>query len=232
MSEDQKPPIGQEADPYKNLKSEFDRKLQGLNDIIAKQNAEAAQQYTAILETIKATKQATTSPIDDDKTLEQLSYNEPAKYAKVVEERAARAAESAASKIAAAAQERQLVLSQMISDYPELNDQSSELYQRAVQMSRTLPRDQQDSPNSVKAVIREAAAELGILTKAKRSGSGDFSLGGSRSTGGPSSSSGSKGKIDDKTLAFAEAMGMNIEDPKYLERLEKASKRDTWTRYK
>lgn len=231
-SSDQSGTVVSEQDPVKNAKAEFDRKLQAINDQIAAQNQFYAEQFTSLQNAIKSTKAVEQSP-QEDKALEQLAYNEPAKYAKVVQERATSAATEAATRIAQAQSERQNFLVQMVAEYPELNDPSSDLYQKVINETKTLSSSDAANNRVLKGVIAATAADMGVLPKSRRTaGNDNFTLGGSRSGGASNSSARSKQeKLPSETLAFAEAIGMKINDPKYIERLEKASRRKNWSKY-
>ena len=39
-----------------------------------------------------------------------------------------------------------------------------------------------------------------------------------------------KNKVDDSTLAFAQLLGKDVNDPKYIERLQKAASRTRWSK--
>lgn len=217
-----------DQDTVKNVKSEFDRKLQAVNDQIAAQNQFMTSQFNEIMNAVKA---KPALPDTSDKDLENLSYNNPAQYAKVVEQKAAVAAEAAASRITTAQNERQNMLIQLTAEYPELSDASSEMYQKVVAQSKALGTNY--TPSEIKSLIRDVAADVGILPKNKRpaASTDGFSLGGTRSTGAPRGGE-PRAKVDEKTLLMAQLLGRDINDPKVLKGLEEATQRDTYNRYR
>lgn len=222
-----------EQDATKNVKAEFDRKLQAINDQIAAQNQFYAEQFNNIQNLIKETK-APASSVDSDKELEKMYYDEPAKFTKTVTDRATRAAEDAANRIASAQAERQTLLTQMVAEYPELNDTTSEMYQKVMVESKKLSKDEQANNLIIKGLIHATAADTGILPKSKRatSGSDGFSLGGSRGSGSGTPRKSGDTQIDDKTLLFSQLLGRDVNDPKVRKGLEAAVKRDTYNKYR
>ena len=214
-------------DPIKNIKAEYDRKLDAVNAQIAEQNKFMMDQFNQIMNAVKKP----AAPAQTDKELEKLAYDDPAKYADVVAKRATDAATEAAARITQANNERQAVLAQLTAEYPELADATSSMYQKVVQQSKSLGSNY--STSEIRSLIREVAADEGLLPKAKRPAAtgGDFSLGGTRS-GSQSRQSAQAKELDERTLQFAELMGMNVKDPKTVERLKQSANRKTWNRYR
>ncbi len=219
-----------DADPVKNVKSEFDRKIQAIQEQIAEQNRFNVEQFNQILSAVKTTKPS--EPDTSDKDIENLAFNEPAKYAKLVEDRARVAAESAATRMSDAQSARQNMIIQLAQEYPELNDPSTEFYQKVSAQSKSLGSNY--TPSEAKALIREVAADVGLLPKAKRqtSNAGDFSFGGSRGGAGSGADRSKKAEVSADTLLVAQLLGRDIKDPKVLKGLEEATKRDTYNKYR
>jgi hypothetical protein len=168
-----------------------------------------------------------------DEQIEELSYRDPKGYARAVSLRAeARAAAMIDQKLGAQ-QQVNSTMSALINDYPELGDQSSELSKRAVSIYQSLPAHIKADPIAYKAAVRDAAAELGLQVKTKRSSnqsSDNFST--SSSQGSKPSQRNASPKVDPGVVAIAERLGLNTSDPKVIERLAQRSQRNDWTRFR
>lgn len=210
--------------------AEFARKTSKL----AEENAALSQkldQLTALIQQQRtggnSSAQATG---DDEANLEELIYKDPKAYAKAVEARAVRKADEMINSRLQTQNEAQSVLAQLAADYPELNDSSSELTKKAVSIYNSLPANQRSNPLAYKIAVRDAAADMGVLVKSKRkqSNSDDFAM--DSGSGGSSSRPQSKGseKVDNRSLAFAELLGLNVNDEKVVKRLQERSKRKNW----
>lgn len=172
--------------------------------------------------------------------LAELAYKDPAAFAQAVEDRVNRKVDQTINAVTQRTQLSNQVLNQMVSDYPELSDSSSELTKRATDLYSRLTPQQQADPNYYKVAIRDAAAELGVMVKSKRPVSNNNGDDGSY-TGGGSSSSNSASRdnrrrstepeLSEATLAFAELSGLNTKDPKVIASLKQRATRKKWTKY-
>ena len=131
-------------------------------------------------------------------------------------------------------QRQQSEIAALVSNFPELSDSSSELSQAAIQAYNNLSPQEKGMPGAYKLAVQGAALELGILPKSKRNTkqvtneSDDI---GSRTNNDHKSNSRTKTpKLDDSTLEFAKLLGKDINDPKYIERLQKANSRTRWSK--
>lgn len=177
---------------------------------------------------------ASTSLADiSDEKLEELSYKDPKLYAKAVEAKAEKKASAMIDQRLYAQDQSNRVMGQLIGDYPELNDQSSDLSRKAVELYNQLPAHIKADPIAYKTAVRDAAADLGMLPKSKRTKTddGSYTASGTQSTGQRSTSQQQKQKVSDATLEFAERIGVNIKDPKVVERLTKRAERKNWGRF-
>lgn len=127
----------------------------------------------------------------------------------------------------------------LASQYPELSDGSSELTKAALQSYNQLSNEEKASPLAYRAAVQAAALELGLLPQNKRKQqkqvmdeTEDFGGTNSNQNSRPQNNSKKGGKVDAATLAFAQALGKNVNDPEYLKRLEKASGRGSWGKFK
>lgn len=130
------------------------------------------------------------------------------------------------------------LLSQMVNEYPELSDASSELTTKAVDIYKKMSAQERSNPMAYKTAVRDAAAEVGLLPKAKRKQSANadndqFTFGGSGQGGaGEGQRRGGKPKdLDPNTIAIAELFGLKTEDPKVIERLKGRAQRKNWNKY-
>lgn len=212
----------------KNQHSEFDRKIKNIQSLIEEQN----KNFSTVLNTIASAPSVKAKP---DKKLQELIYDDPEEYARIVSENAKKEALDQVNRVVGQQQQQQLVLNQLVSDYPELADQNNEMTKRAIDIFKGLSDGEKAMPNSYKLAVREAAAEYGVLPSSKRGNrSGEdftFSGGGQRS-GTQQQQDIRNTKLSDATLAFAQAIGKNTDDPKYMERLKKAAARKDWTRFR
>jgi hypothetical protein len=223
-----------QSDPLTSIKSEFSRKTQKL----AEDNQKLSQQLNEITQLLQKqtgpSKPANSSATEED-DLEDLAYRDPKGYARKVREQATQEATRVVSQQLNQQQQSQAVLNQLVADYPELSDASNELTVKAVEIYKNLSDDEKRSPSAYKIAVRDAAADLGVLPKSKRkstSGDDNFSFGGSSSSSGNAPSrSKSGGDLDQRTLAFAEMVGLNIKDKKVVDRLKQRSQRKSWSKY-
>ena len=168
-----------------------------------------------------------------EEQLEELSYNNPKSYARAVEIRATTKASALIDRRINEQQQTGMVMSQLIAEYPELGDTNSELSLKAVSMYAQLPNHIKNDPAAYKMAVRDAAADLGLLTKSKRKGSaddGDFALGSNTGKGQPRGPKKSEA-VDDKTLEMAERLRLNIRDPKVVARLKTRTERKNWGKF-
>jgi hypothetical protein len=135
--------------------------------------------------------------------------------------------------------QRQGQLSALVQNYPELQDANAELTKKAVENYSRLSNEEKMSPNAYRFAVQDAAAELGVLAMSKRSNNKNDDDGdsfttnsGSYNSNKPSSKQNRNSeKIDEATLAFAQAIGKDTSDPKYIESLKKIkAERKNWNR--
>lgn len=214
------PPEGGTPPPaderLKNLQAEFSRKLDNTNAQLA--------QLMAKLQAPAPTQQQPdkkVSVFDDEEGYAERIKRETAAEIK----RELQAQQEAQARV-------QSTVQTILRDFPEANDESHPLTQRAREIYASLGDAEKANPAAMRTAVLEAAAEQGLKPKSKRSDSDNdgFSLGGSGGTSKPRPKSGDQ--IDQATLEFAERLGMPINDPKYIERLKDASKRKDWKHYK
>lgn len=223
---------GTEADPIKNLKSEVSRKFDNIsaaNAALAQQNAEIKAQLDALVASQRSTNTEVT-PSKGKKAPDM--YDDPEGYAQYVAEIATRAATDNANRTVNSNNEFNSTVAQLTSEYPEFQNNTSELSLETLKIFNSLPKNEQNS-RGIRYAAREAAAIHGIVPVAKRartSNPDDFDHKGSG--GGQRPPAPKKTKLDPNALEFAKLMGKDINDPKYIESLTKAAQRDSYNKYK
>ena len=219
---------GQEGgvpDPLKNLKAEFGRKFENITEQLARQNDEMRRALESL-----ATKQAPAAPAEEvDPIVDPVRYKERVK---------AETKEEILSEIDhrnALSQATTAEVMKMQSLYPEFSQENSEAARVALQKFQALPKHLKGTPEGARLVLRDTADELG-LTPVSRRKSGqdgdDYSVSSSGGGGSSRSRREREPKVDDKTLAFAELIGLNVNDPAVRKGIEERAKRDSWTKYR
>lgn len=224
-----------QADPIKNLHAEFSRKTSKLTQ----ENLRLSQQLeqvVSLLQQQQAPSKAAASSQSEDGDLEDLAFSNPKAYAQKVTQRATQEASRVVSQQMQQQQQSQAVLNQLVNDYPELSDSNSELTTRAVEFYKQLSEQERTSPSAYKIAVRDAAADLGVLPKSKRKGGGsdDYTMSSSSSSGmsgGKSQNRQRDAEVEQKSLAFAKLLGMDINDKKVVERIKQRSQRKSWGSY-
>lgn len=204
---------------------------------IQQENQRLSQQIEALTQSIVSSRSSqATGTTPQEENLEDLAFKDPRAYAAKVTERATQQAQRVVSETLTQQNRSNQILGQLVSDYPELNDANSELTTKAVSIYKQLSEQERSNPLSYKAAVRDAAAELGVLPKSKRSTAqeGEFQFSASNPRGEQSSQSQSRRKdaeLDNRTVAFAKLIGLNTEDKKVQERLKSRQTRKNWNRY-
>ncbi len=213
MSEsNEKPPAEGVAAPNQeilNLKAEMNRKLDNAN-----------AQLLAAIESLKPKAK------EEPKTKVSVLDDEDA-----FEERIVERAVSTAQRITQEQSRTQAKISQLYTDYPELNDPDHAFSKKADEYYRGLSAEDKKNPVALEAAVYRAATETGMKPKKSRGDDGDgFSLGGS--TGGTRAAAKKKDtEVSDTMVAIGALMGVDYNDPKRKESLKQAAKRKKWNTY-
>jgi hypothetical protein len=224
------PPDEKAPRSTESVAAELNRKT----DKLAAENQALAQKLEQALALITQQNNANRQPQGGaemtEEQLADLSYSDPKAYAREVSKRAEQRASALIDARLNQQNQTQVVMGQLINDYPELGDTNSPLSKKAVEIYNQLPNEMKSNPIAYRTAVRDAAAEEGLLPKSKRKSSSndDFSLGGSNGTrGNPKKDA----EIDARTLEMAERMGLNITDKKVAERLKQRSQRKNWGKF-
>lgn len=206
---------------FKNLQAEMNRKTSNLDSKLEQINQQL-QQLSLLGSNVQTPQNNNTRP---DPLIE------PEAYERYIEQKM----ESRLNDRFSNQQKQQSEIASLVSNFPELSDSSSELSQAAVQAYNNLSPQEKGMPGAYKLAVQGAALDLGILPKSKRvennkakSNESD-DIGARSSNEGRNSSKGKNQKLDDSTLEFARLLGKDVNDPKYVERLQKAATRRQWS---
>lgn len=230
MSDDQQQTDDQQ-DPFKNLKAEMDRKLQNLqqtNEQLTKQNSDLSSKLDTMISRIDA---ASRPPARTQEDWEDLKYTDPDKYLELREEEIVNKAVNASQATIQKQTQVNNTVSEMTREYPELNDENSELTKKALGLAAERKINFQDNPLLIKEIVREAADSLNLAPAKYRTKNetevdmSDFIASGGRGSGQPPKKK-EKDELDPKVIANAELMGLDTKDPEVIKRLKNYSKRD------
>jgi hypothetical protein len=211
--------------PNEDLLNNFKQEVNRKNENMSSQIDQLAQSQKQILDAISGLSQKGQSGESLEDGDEYDFFSDPNKATEKIASKVTEKVMGTINKSNQAQEEvqrkQQEVIGELVSNFPELNDGSSDMYKRTVDHFNKMPDAQRKDPISYKIAAQQAAIELGVKPLSQRGDSGEFAFG--SNSGGKRSKS---NKIEPETLAFAQLMGKNINDSKYLERLKKASKRN------
>jgi len=215
MSDQNEKPQGE--DPIVQLKGEFTRKLSNTES----QLTELKKANDVLLHELKKLSQPAPKPQAKEDDIESIMYTDPRRYTEMVEERAEARIMNKLNQANQVQQKQNNVISSLTNEYPELMNTDHELTRKAVEIYSQLPDEDKTSPMAYKLAVKEAAMELGVKPRSKRSDEESYAFGGSSSQ--PRKK---KESLDASTVDFARMMGLNVDDPKVKERLSKRAQRD------
>lgn len=217
----------QNEDRVANLQAEFARKFDNQAAEVKKladANALLASQLKQVAPKPKA--EPTELPLD------QLFYTDPDAHAAKIEARALAKFEAAQSAKEAAQTRMSGVINSLGRDYPEFNDPDADLTKKTLEIFGKMEESEKRDPKAIRIAALEAAQELGVKPKSKRTDEESFSFGGNNGGNRPTSSSQQKnGKLDPRTEDLAALVGLDYRDPKVSERLKARAKRSNYRNY-
>lgn len=199
----------------KNIKAEFNRKLENL----ASTQQELINAITGLYVKNNG------SPKEEDSDIDTLIISDPKKAVNRIKSEAKNEIMKEIQDQNKLSQEQQAVISNIINDFPELSDPNHELTVKTIEIFGRMSEREKALPLSYKVAAREAADELNILPKKKRNSNSDndsFTLNAKKGNYNKDKNN----KVEDSTLAFAEAMGLDINNKDLVERLAKHAKRN------
>lgn len=211
------------VDHVKNLKSEMDRKLQNINDQLKQQNDFLSSQLNKLVET-----QSVKSNLEEPSDFYDLN---PREFKKDIVNSILSEVDNKNKEI----QTKQVALQQKVIElqkfYPEISNPNSELYQTVLQEHNKLPAHLMETPEGYEMATLRAANKVGVMKNSSEID--EFNVQGrgnkmSKDNKGKRES----GKISEKTKAFAQLLGRDLNDPATKKRLLEAIERDTFNRYR
>lgn len=209
---------------FKNLQAEMNRKTSNLDSKLEQINQQL-QQLSLLGNNVSSNKPEPTPEIPD-------AILNPREYTDYIRKEVQRDTKS----MMEAQQRQQSEIAGLVSNFPELSDGSSELSQAAVRAYNNLSPQEKGMPGAYRLAVQGAALDLGILPKSKRAESNKSKsnesddIGARSSNEGRNNSKNKSQKLDDSTLEFARLLGKDVNDPKYVERLQKAATRTRWSK--
>lgn len=209
-------------DRFRNLQAEMNRKLEN-------QNA----QLLAILESVQKSSQVVQAPVAPQKAMKDLMFDDPEAYTQHIIAQAASIADQKINEKVRVSSASQSVVNEISGKYAEFSNPNSEAAQEALAEYAKLPQYLQNTPEGTRLALMNVVANRGLSPTAKRQASktDDFALGGGAPPAARRSQASPKSEIDPQTLAFAELIGIDVNDPKRLEGLKKSAGRKNWNRY-
>jgi hypothetical protein len=207
--------------------NELDAKLSAITKALEEQNARSAglensfQQILAMNQ--KPAPKEEISPYDAD-------------FGDKIARKAAEEASRIADAKLAAERARTATLNTIAMDYPELGNINSEFSKTLASEHTKLAKHLQDTPEGYRLAALSAAANLGIVPKSKRKSTEDFSMSSNGSSGASPKQSSKKIELTDMELGAAELLGLDVNDPKQVERLTKRKaergEKENWLKYR
>lgn len=214
------------ADEIKNMKAEMTRKLSNTESTLA---ALKASQEALLAQIQSMAPKAAPAP---QESLSDLMYKDPEAYAQKVLAEAEKRADAKLNERMTAQSRQQAVISDLVNQFPELQDGDHELTKAAVAKFNAMSDAERSSPVAYKTAVMEAALEAGVKPKSKRERSEGDEYVGRGSSGSAGKSSKRSQEIDPRTVAFAELVGLDISKPEVKERLKTNHGRESYLKWK
>lgn len=224
--------VDEESNDQSQEKSSLDLKsdLEALRSQLAEMNAQYQQGMQSIVDTV----------VSQTKTKEPSYEEDPYMTA---EEKKIRALEAKVEELSKSSpkmtqdiirRERELdnTVIRLAREFPEIQA-DPDIQKAVVAEHNKLGKSLQDTAEGYELAVQRAVQKVGLVPKSRRRSEDTEEYVASGRKSGSSSASTKKGKtkVSEKTLAFAAMLGRDINDPKVLEGLEKASERERWLKY-
>lgn len=208
---DQKP-----GEDLANLRSEIDNKLLAVTKQLEAMNNSFAQGFAAL------------APKPKQETIDESDVFDPAKLRDKILNEATRTTNA----IIEEERRKNATLVQLSKEYPEI--QSDSKFQDAVvEAQKSLPKSIQDTAEGYELAVMKAVARQGILPKSKRPEPQDQEFSAGPASGSSARERGPrKAKLDPMTVEMARLLGRDVNDKEVIKRLEEASQRDQYSRYR
>lgn len=218
QSEHQFQPDQQQPDPIKNLKSEFDRKLQNLN--------QSQEQLTQAVSQLANQLQFGGQENQQSESFEEDFYSDPNKALEKFESRIMSKLESQKQQEEQQKARVQEKYSQITSEFPEISQPNSKLLETANQYFYKLPVEQRQDPTMLENCVYRAASELGLRPASRRKQMEDTPR-----SNPPVNPEKKEGMTDNQVL-LAKLLGRPVDSDDYKQKVGTISKRKDWIKYK
>lgn len=211
---------GNAPDPIAQLKGETSRKLDNVNAQLEK----LAQANALLIEKLTAVAPAKKAAPEQEEDLSTLAYTDPAKYAAVIEERTTAKITAQLTKREEAQARTNAVMNELTNEYPEITDAKSDLSKKALEIYNSIPEHERNTTAAFKLAVKEAAMEIGVKPKSKRSDDENFM---GPSGGVPTSRSRRQAtKLSPETEQWAALLGVDLSDKEVHDRVVQRAQRD------
>jgi hypothetical protein len=221
MAEEAKTPdqgaTGGDAEQVKNLKAEMDRKLSKLEQANA----------TLLAEMQKLTRSAAPkAPEPNVAPKPPDPFDDPAGYARFIKEEAKKEVLAEVEARDAGKARIDGAVSSLYQEYPELADSENPMTKAVLERYEKLDPSERKDPRALRLAALETAQEMGVKPKKLRTDEEDDSF--TMPTGAygtsPRARNRTSSKPDPRMLDFAARLGMDVSDPKVVERLNKRAR--------
>jgi hypothetical protein len=205
-----------------NLKAEMDRKFQNLQDTRKNTTELLKQQLTRANPPPKV-------EVPTAKSFKEKFYEDEDAALFEVKETAKKEMRQEFEASQKRTQKQTQILNDLYMDYPEIGDKAHPLTKLAIEKYEAMDEDERANPLSYKVAVNDAARELDVVPAKKRGRSDvdDYSGGGN----GGGSKGGKEKSLPNEMLEFARRVGVDVDDPKVLERLKQRAARTNWLKY-
>lgn len=221
MSDEAIPSSPAEAnDPIQNLKGEFNRKLGGLESQVSSLAA-LNQQLLSKLDGLSKPAHIPQGSSTEDFT--NVLFERPKEFIDKFQQSVSQQIDQRISGIQQQASEQTQVLSNLYDQYPELQNPSSELTKKAIEIQSGMSAEERRNPKMLRVAALEAAAELGVQPKRKRPVEDQDAAFAPSSLNGKFSDREmprSMKQAEAATMELAELMGLNVSDKKVKDSLK------------
>lgn len=203
------PPEDQNTNPPVNGNDKLASQLESVTELIRQQNEAFAAQFAKLEAQQAKPKNEEDDNLYDPKNL--LARSEQIMTRRLQEEKA-----------------KDSMIWELAQEYPEIKS-DAKLRAAVLEAQKSLPESIRDSATGYESAVLKAVSKAGLVPKSKRQTQDpDVSMevrgNGERRQG--------KQKISQATLATAQLMGRDINDPETLKRLEEASQRINYSKWR
>lgn len=211
-------------DPVKQLKGEFSRKTDALNEQLAalKQQNEQLQSYLINMSQQSSSKATSDDDLDDD-----LMYSDPKAYREKLRQQIAEQTKKEVmgevQNYQKTSQAKQEALGEIIEEFPELNRDDSDAFKRAKEIMAGYTEEQLSNPDTIRSIGYRAAKMAGLVPKSLRKANNpdDFTFSGSSSSHKSAKLKKKGNKLPEEMFQLAQALGIDTNDKERMARLAK-----------